>query len=460
MGGMMGGGMMGGGMGGMGMGGMGGGMGGMMGGGMGMGGMGGFYGAPARPEGEQPAEQRATFKLTVRLPDNARPVAGQFMKVIATNLWVSLGNAHRQQIQRLDELLFEAKSHRDEAQKRLQGDDRAPSPGEVRIREQLDRIVDLSALTTQTPLAEAFELLKNSVQPPLPIVVQWNALDVTPADSAGIDGLPSMRLGTALDLLVKGPRGTADAQSQGDLARRMALLTKGLPRSTYRIQGDVIVVGPDSLARGPALSSMAPQGQVEIRALADQRNGLMRTIQGLEMELAGMEARRKAIQEQIVQGRELADRQLAEDAVTKELQTLLDLSKMNLDTIRKSADAGRVPTTDLTQAMESMTRVKIDLARRREELMKSAGGGQLEQYNAELSRIAIDKAERQAQLEVLHKQLGDVQRQLMQASTFDPEAARIRVAQETLDLANRRVAEIQARLVNLQPPSVAMIGAN
>jgi len=425
-GGMMGGGMMGGGMG----------MGGMGMGGMGMSGMGGFYGTPTGPDRESPAEQRVTIKLTVRLPDNAKPVADLFMRTIAENLQESLNNAYRQHTSGLESLLSLAKSHREEAQERLQGD-QALSPGEAKIREQLDQIVDLSALEFGTPIDAAMEILRNSVQPPLPIVVQWNGLNVTVPRHTALGGLHTMRLGTALDLLVK-----------------------GLPGVAYRVQGDVIVIGPDSLVQGSSLSPTSPQGQVEIRTLAGRKSELMRTVQGLEMELAGMEARRKAIQEQIVQGRELADKQLAEDEVTKELKTLLDLSKMNLEGVQKAVHSGRAPETDLTQAMESMTRAKIELARRREEMMKAAGGGQLEQYNAELSRMAVDKAERQAQLDVLHRQLGEAQRQLTQASTFDPEAGRVRVAQETLDLANRRVAEIQARLTSLQPPSVVVLGAN
>ncbi len=74
--------------------------------------------------------------------------------------------------------------------------------------------------------------------------------------------------------------------------------------------------------------------------------------------------------------------------------------------------------------------------------------------------MAIDEAESRARLDVLRKQLVDVQGQLTQASTFDPEAARIRITQETLDIANRRVGELEARIASLRPPTVTVIGAN
>jgi hypothetical protein len=58
------------------------------------------------------------------------------------------------------------------------------------------------------PIAEAIEILRKSVDPPLNIVVLWNdlmdSLTVEPSTPINIDGMASARLGTALDLLVRG----------------------------------------------------------------------------------------------------------------------------------------------------------------------------------------------------------------------------------------------------------------
>jgi hypothetical protein len=115
---------------------------------------------------------------------------------------------------------------------------------------------------------------------------------------------------------------------------------------------------------------------------------------------------------------------------------------------------------DVSRGEEGVAKARIDLARRQEELTRQAGGGQLEEFTKELSRMAIDKAEKEAQLQIVRKQLDEVQKQLMQALTFDPEAARLRLAQEALDITGRRVAELQTQIANLQPPTVLVIGAN
>jgi len=50
---------------------------------------------------------------------------------------------------------------------------------------------------------------------------------------------------------------------------------------------------------------------------------------------------------------------------------------------------------------------------------QSAGGGQLEEFVRELSRLAVDKAGKEAQLKTLRRQLEDVQKQLTQAQGSD-----------------------------------------
>jgi hypothetical protein len=114
----------------------------------------------------------------------------------------------------------------------------------------------------------------------------------------------------------------------------------------------------------------------------------------------------------------------------------------------------------LGPAQENLMRAKIELAQRREALSLTAGGGQIEKFNTDLSRMAIDKAEKRARLQVLKMQLEEAQKDLAQASKVDPRAARIRLDQQALDVADRQVLQIQNRWTNLQEPTVTMIGAD
>ena len=160
--------------------------------------------------------------------------------------------------------------------------------------------------------------------------------------------------------------------------------------------------------------------------LGGQWHDLTRRAQGLELDLAGIDARRKALQEQIAAIGDEAGKRLSEDVVTQELRKLVEIGEQNLSQVQKSVESGRASTAQLTEAQKSLAQARIDLARRREELSRQTGGDQLEEFTKELSRLAIDKAVKEAQLQVVRRQLDQVQKQLSQALAFAPEAGRTR----------------------------------
>ena len=90
-------------------------------------------------------------------------------------------------------------------------------PSNTKIYEQLEMEVDLSAITQTTPASQAFEILRNSITPPLNIVVLWRDLlenaNIEPSSPVDFDGPSSIRLGTALENLLSAltdPLATSD----------------------------------------------------------------------------------------------------------------------------------------------------------------------------------------------------------------------------------------------------------
>ncbi len=74
------------------------------------------------------------------------------------------------------------------------------------VYKQLQQTVDLSALTINTAFSEAIELLCNSTEPPLKVVVMWRDLNdnanIDRETPIKIDGVPKIRLNTGLDILL------------------------------------------------------------------------------------------------------------------------------------------------------------------------------------------------------------------------------------------------------------------
>ncbi|NLZ04809.1 MAG: hypothetical protein GXY19_06530 [Phycisphaerae bacterium] len=429
----------------MGMGGMRMGYGTMGGYGMGGYGVGGMYGAPTAPAPTRAQQQTAMVRLYVPLPEDAKPLAGQFVKALVDNLRQALEDSYNRYEGLLSEQIQFAELRREEIEQQLGRSAASSSPGSSRIREQLSTTVDVSALTPEMPFAEAIELLKNSVEPPLPIVVLWKELqescDIEPPTPIGMDGPPPVKLETALKTVL-------EAVSGGQR-----------PAVSYQIDNDVVVVRLKDLQTAER-ESAATGHQEDAQELAAHRRDLSNQIRNLEMQMAGMEARRQAIEEQIARTRDEADRKLAQDTVTKELQILVEMIEMGLSQVRKEVVAGRLPQSHLTQAQENLTRARIELAKRQEELRRDAGGGRLDSLNSELSQMAIETAEQRARLEVFRTQLDETQRRLTRASAFDPQAARLRTAQQALSIAERQIADLTNRRVQLQRPSVTVMAAD
>ena len=80
------------------------------------------------------------------------------------------------------------------------------SPADAAVYKQLETVVDLTALTPDTPLNEAIDIIKNSVDPPLKIFVLWKDLAdnvyVEQDTVIGMQGFAGIPVGEALKKLL------------------------------------------------------------------------------------------------------------------------------------------------------------------------------------------------------------------------------------------------------------------
>ena len=414
----------------------------------GMGGMSGMYGSTGNMyAGSQQgtstgASQSALVKLEVALPESIMPAAEEFLAALVENLRRTLIASHDAHAKELTVLADFAQSRRDQAQANLEIAMDMRSPNRMQIQDQLDTIVDLSVLSPEMPFSEAIECLRNAVEPPLQIVVLWRELldscEIEPTTPIDMDGLPQVRLGTALKTLI-------------------AAVGGGFSDLSYQIDDDVIIVREEEMQDAPPLPT-GPRTGDDIEELRIRRRQLAERLQQLEMNFATGEARRRAIEQQIVQIRDETARKMDQDAISREMQSLVEMSQKHVTALAKQVEAGMLSESDLAQAKESLTRARIELARRREELADSAGGTRLRELNSELSRLAIDTAEKRAELEFLRRQLAETEDELARASTFDPKAARIRIAREALNIVEAQLSRLRVRQASLQPPTVTVIG--
>jgi hypothetical protein len=394
------------------------------------------------------------------------------------------------------------------------------NPADAVVYEQLEQIIDLSSLGPSTSFADVIEQLKTAVDPPLQIQPNWKDLlengEVEQATPAGMDPLTGIKLRKALEILLDGISGdfaklkyvvdegviliaTADALpsnmvplvyeipalalSAGGAKDLIDAIQKTIePESWYELsdvgEGDItpypsqrpknltIVQTPEIHRKiQDFLQNITIEIPTDIplevpeEILLSEKNNLLREKQNLEMELARLQGRIPAVEEQIKRIQMEIDEKVNADQVSVELRSILAIQVKYLEGVKKLVDAGTVSSSELANAEEKLARAKIDLAMRREQIGSSAGADQLAKFSSELATLAIDMAEKKAMLEVVSNQLNRIEQQLTASTILDPKVSQIRQAVRALEIADRRINELNTLALNVQPPTVSVLGA-
>jgi hypothetical protein len=102
----------------------------------------------------------------------------------------------------------------------------------------LDRPVDLSSITPATPFREALEQVRTSIEPALPMMINWNDLRqnafIEETSPVGVDGLGHMGIGQALELIcnaVDGGKGQVSFTQRGRVLVVASKQSLGNPKS-------------------------------------------------------------------------------------------------------------------------------------------------------------------------------------------------------------------------------------
>ena len=308
---------------------------------------------------------------------------------------------------------------------------------DVATEKLLDRKVDLSIFFEDMTFSDAIEVLRNSVKPPLPIVVMW--ADINENAFIGQDqaimisgrGLSSVRLGKGLKILLQGLTGSGQNYELG----------------YYIEDGIVTVATKEFVSRAQKKSPQNIETEIPTALDMARKQDLLRKSQSFESTIAQMKARREAIQKQIAVTRLEIDVKVDRDPIRRELQGIIDAYQGEIKTGRGG-----------TELKEKIARARIELARRREEISRSVGGNQLEALIGDLTSMAIDFAEEEAALTVMNKHLGQIERRLEKARALAPQMSQIKRARQNLDNAQARVSWLTIRLAGLVAPNVSIIG--
>jgi len=185
----------------------------------------------------------------------------------------------------------------------------------------------------------------------------------------------------------------------------------------------------DFQAKMRELSGFGPLSRGDV--LSDI-SGLRRELQSMTMKQASQSATIEAITRKIAEAEAKATEKLKSDPVTSELQRLLGLQDLHLESVKKLVETGRTSQADLADAEERTARARIEIAKRREELTKSMGGDLIASLNNQLSNLSIETAQYEARVSNMRYQLQETQELLTKADEYELLSMKADIAKQNL----------------------------
>jgi len=147
-----------------------------------------------------------------------------------------------------------------------------------------------------------------------------------------------------------------------------------------------------------------------------------------------------------------AKEQLENDAIAKELQVLLELRGKHLQNTKRTSSA------EFADAEEKLARARIELAQRREQLSKSAGGNMIDSLNKRLTDSSIEMAQNEVHRATYMQQFDEAEKLLGRADDYELLSLKADIARQSLweALVWRDSVSRYARM--LRAPMVSVIG--
>ncbi len=212
---------------------------------------------------------------------------------------------------------------------------------------------------------------------------------------------------------------------------RMVRAEKMIARVTQDLQN----VSKLALDTGQAFQPQDPQLSTSIK-----RDNLT-----LRAELAGLQAQRTALVEQIAKTKDKLDAAQDEDqTLMDDLAQVVKLHQDQLAATRKLVERGFATPTELSKVEVALAQARADLADRRRVLVKEAGGEQLSRFNQRLVDTQISITTIQARLRETEKALLDLER-----SAYSPVSELVIFYQRTRRALDSAWAEEEAAAADL-----------
>jgi len=191
--------------------------------------------------------------------------------------------------------------------------------------------------------------------------------------------------------------------------------------------------------------------------LADIRR-LRQEVQAAKMNQASSQVIIEATSKRISEIQTKIQERLENDSITMELRAIVEMSDKLLILAKQAVEAGKMPAEKLEETKKNLALARIELAKRRESLTKSAGGNLIESLNKELSDRMIGATQDGQRILDLENELVEADSLLVKTDDYELLALKTDIAKQNLQESMLWCDRMSRQIRLLQPPMVSILG--
>jgi hypothetical protein len=198
-------------------------------------------------------------------------------------------------------------------------------------------------------------------------------------------------------------------------------------------------------------------GRVDVQNWREAIAGLEQEREKLSLDLAGQQARRKAIEKTIATITKQAEGRAKDDPVAVEFEKIVQVRERELGLVREMVATGRASQVEAADLEAKVADAKSKLLERRELATRGAGGELMGELNRELMMLAINGAEHEARAELILARLNQFHESAADVDRIKQLDRDLATAEAEWREARKQATSLEDRYRELQAPGVTVL---
>jgi hypothetical protein len=179
---------------------------------------------------------------------------------------------------------------------------------------------------------------------------------------------------------------------------------------------------------------------------------------GLQLEAAGIQARREAIEKRIDELREMAAAK--GDPIVSELEKVVEIRQASSEAMKHRAATGKASQQELLEWDARLAEAKIELLRAQREAEDRVSGGALRELNNELSKLLVEAAKVHGQQKQLEQIVEELRKQVVSTAQAEAALAPLRTEMQAIvvqrQYVDNEIDNLRRSLDGLSEPAISL----